>query len=504
MGFLISSRLSQIRRASIVQVPHTESKSQDVKMFMVCTSTSDNDRMHYPLLSVYLPVVVAGRGDSFLVVSLSLSTTAEALRSGQLDLLTYLDQICDHLDTTDPLVHAFLPEMDRRKRLKTEAAALQARFPDPASRPPLYGIPIGVKDIFRVDGFPTQAGSQLPPELFVAPEAASVTLLRAAGTLILGKTVTTEFAYFEPGPTRNPRNLHYSPGGSSSGSVAAIAAGFCPLALGTQVIGSTIRPAAYCGIVGFKPTYGRIPTDGLVKCADSVEHVGYFTQDVAGSAFVAPFLCKNWHPEHAEAPGTLPVLGVPEGPYLAQASTEALAAFEDQLSLLRQAGYTVRRMNVFDDIAEMNRRHTRMVFAEMAEMHTSWFAQYEALYRPRTAAALHEGQTVGEEELTQARNGRTLVRVHVEALMARAGVDVWVSPATTGPAPEGLDSTGSPLMNLPWTYSGLPAITFPAGQAANGLPLGLQCVGASQADEALLVWMAPIADLFAAHLRSQR
>jgi len=432
-----------------------------------------------------------------LAVSLSLSATVEALRSGQLDLAAYLDEVCDHLDATDPLVHAFLPEKDRRNRLKAEAAALQARFPDPISRPPLYGIPVGVKDTFRVDGFPTQAGSQLPPELFVAPEATSVTMLKTAGALILGKTVTTEFAYFEPGPTRNPRNLNYSPGGSSSGSVAAIAAGMCPLTLGTQVIGSTIRPAAYCGIVGFKPTYGRIPTDGLVKCADSVEHVGYFTQDVAGSAFVAPLLCKNWRTEQSAPSKTLPILGVPEGPYLAQASAEALAAFEDQISLLTRAGYTVQRVNAFNDIEEINRRHTRMVFAEMAEVHRWWFAQYEALYRPRTVAALREGQTVGPEELAQARNGRAITRAHVEALMARSGIDVWISPATTGPAPEGLDSTGSPIMNLPWTYMGLPAITFPAGLAANGLPLGLQCVGAALADEALLTWVAPMERLFA-------
>jgi Asp-tRNA(Asn)/Glu-tRNA(Gln) amidotransferase A subunit family amidase len=438
-----------------------------------------------------------------LAVSLPLSATVKALRSGQLDLVAYLDEVCDHLETTDPLVHAFLPEKNRRSRLRAAAVALQARFPDPASRPPLYGIPVGVKDTFRVDGFPTQAGSQLPPELFEASEATSVTLLRTAGALILGKTVTTEFAYFEPGPTRNPRNLNYSPGGSSSGSVAAIAAGFCPLSLGTQVIGSTIRPAAYCGIVGFKPTYGRIPTDGLVKCADSVEHVGYFTQDVAGSAFAAPLLCKNWRSELIDTPKTLPVLGVPEGPYLAQASAEALAVFEDQIALLAQAGYTVRRVNAFNDIEEINRRHTRMVFAEMAEVHRLWFAQYEALYRPRTAAALREGQTVGKDELAQARNGRAITRTNVEALMAEAGIDVWISPATTGPAPEGLDSTGSPIMNLPWTYIGLPAITFPAGLAANGLPLGLQCVGAALADEALLARVAPMERLFAARLEGE-
>ena len=423
-----------------------------------------------------------------------LAATAAELRNGERDLLAYIDELCNRIDVTDPLVHALLPEADRRARLRTEAIALQERFPDPISRPTLYGIPIGVKDTFRVDGFPTQAGSQLPPELFVAPEATCVTMLRAAGALILGKTVTTEFAYFEPGPTRNPHNLNHTPGGSSSGSVAAVAAGFCPLALGTQVIGSTIRPAAYCDIIGFKPTYGRVPTSGVVKCADSVEHIGYFTQDVPGVALVSSVLCSNWRAVTTEA---LPTLGVPDGPYLSQVTQEARHVFETQLALLQKAGYTVRRIPTFEDIEGINRRHTRMVFAEMAEVHSSWFRQYDALYRPRTAAALREGQEVGVEELAEARQGRVVLRNKLEALMAQTRIDIWVSPATTEPAPEGLDSTGSPIMNLPWTYAGMPAITVPGGRAANGLPLGFQCVSAAMSDEYLLEWIAPIAGILA-------
>jgi len=429
-----------------------------------------------------------------LILPAPLAATAAALRSGQLDLLTYIDEVCNRIDATDPQVRALLPEVDRRARLKADAAALQARFPDPAGRPALYGIPVGVKDTFQVDGFPTQAGSQLPPELFVGPEATCVTMLRAAGALILAKTVTTEFAYFEPGPTRNPHNLNHTPGGSSSGSVAAVAAGFCPLALGTQVIGSTIRPAAFCGIVGFKSSYGRIPKAGLLQCSDAVEHVGYFTQDITGTTLVASLLCSNWRPVTPEA---LPVLGVPEGPYLTQASTEALDAFEAQLTRLQKAGYTVQRVAALGDIETINRLHNRMVMADMAQAHASWFAQYESLYRPRTAAALREGQSVGAEELAQAREGRALLRAGLESLMAQARIDLWVCPATPGPAPEGLESTGSPAMNLPWTYAGMPAITVPAGYAANGLPLGLQCVGATMADEYLLECAAPIADILA-------
>src|SRR5258708_26651955 len=176
------------------------------------------------------------------IVSTPFTATAAALRSGQLDLLTLVDEVCNHIDTYEPDIHALVPEPGRRTRLLNEAAALQKRFADPESRPPLYGILLGVKDIFYVDGFPTRAGSQLPSEVFVGNEASCVTKLRDAGALLLGKTITTEFAYFKPRTTRNPHNLNHTPGGSSSGSAAAVAVGFFPLALATQTIASLIRP----------------------------------------------------------------------------------------------------------------------------------------------------------------------------------------------------------------------------------------------------------------------
>ncbi len=427
-----------------------------------------------------------------MILPAPLATTAAALRSGQLDLLAYINEVCNRVEASEPHIHALLPEPHQRTRLLAEATALQERFPDPDSRPSLYGIPVGVKDMFFVDGFPTRAGSQLPPELFVGPEAECVTRLRHAGALILGKTVSTEFAYFEPGPTRNPHNLNHTPGGSSSGSAAAVAAGFCPLALGTQTIGSTIRPAAFCGIIGFKPGYDRVSTAGLIKCSISLDTIGFFTQDIAGIALVASLLCDNWQPA---APGALPVLGVPDGPYLAQASSEGLAAFERQCELLEGAGYTVRHVETMEDIEAINRSHFRMVFAEMAQLHAEWFAQYESLYRPRTAAAIREGQEVGVEELETNRTGRAALRAELEALMTQHAIDLWICPAAPGPAPEGISATGNALMNLPWTHAGMPAIALPAGHAANALPLGLQCVGAAMVDEHLLSWAQPIADI---------
>lgn len=421
-----------------------------------------------------------------------LAQTALALRSGQRDLLTSIYETCELIDALEPILQALLPEPERHARLLNEAIALQEQYPEPAQRPPLYGVLIGVKDIIRVDGFATQAGAHLPPALFVGTEASCVATLRRAGALIVGKTVTTEFAFFEPGPTRNPHNTEHTPGGSSSGSAAAVAAGFCSLALGTQTVGSVIRPAAYCGIIGFKPSYERISFDGVIPCSLTVDTLGCFTVDMAGMTLAASLLCKRWQPVQVRR---RPVLGIPSGPYLEQVSAEGRQAFEQHIAHLEQAGYTLHAVPVMADIEEINHRHQRMVAAEMANVHELWFAAYSELYRSRTATQLRIGQEVLANELQEARAGCLKLRSELENAMRQYDIDIWVCPATTGPAPEGLTSTGNPLMNLPWTHAGLPAITLPTGVAENGLPLGLQLVAATMADEHLLAWATPIAEL---------
>ena len=196
-----------------------------------------------------------------------------------------------------------------------------------------------------------------------------------------------------------------------------------------------------------------------------------------------------------EMHGDLPILGVPEGLYLEQTSPEGLAAFRHQLVLLEKAGYTVRRVRAMEDIDAINRRHSRLVFAEMAQVHSEWFTRYASLYRPRTAAAIREGQEVSVDELAVLRAGPAKLRTELEMLMAQAGIDLWVCPTAPGSAPQGINSTGSPLMNLPWTHAGMPAISLPAGRTANGIPLGLQCVGAFMTDEYLLKWTALLAEI---------
>ncbi len=378
-----------------------------------------------------------------------------------------------------------MPEPGRFERLRAEASDLLARWPSPADRPPLFGVPVGVKDIMRVDGMPTTGGSRLPVEVLAGPESACVTRLKRAGALILGKTVSTEFAYFEPGPTRNPRNPDHTPGGSSSGSAAAVAAGLCPLALGTQTIGSIIRPAAYCGVVGFKPSFGRVSIAGVIPLAPSLDHVGLFAASVAGVALAADVLVGAWRP--APAAGA-PVLGIPAGPYLAQATDEARRQFDSTVEHLRDAGYEVKVVAAMPDFEAVRERHNLIVAAEAAIVHAAWINTYRDHYRPRTVALIEQGQAVSPDQLAEALAGRDKLRADLTAMMDANGLDLWIAPAAVGPAPRGLASTGDPVMNLPWTHSGLPALNLPAGLASNGLPLGVQVIGRWQADERLLAW----------------
>jgi Asp-tRNA(Asn)/Glu-tRNA(Gln) amidotransferase A subunit family amidase len=432
------------------------------------------------------------------LTSAPLAATLQGLQQGQHSLSLYLEQMCRRIDQIDPHIHAFLTEENRLGRLRSELGLLRERFPDRIDLPPLFGAMVGIKDIFHVDGFVTHAGSELPAEELAGPEAKVVTMLREAGALIAGKTVTTEFAFVEPGATRNPHNPNHTPGGSSSGSAAAVAAGMCNLALGTQTIGSVIRPASYCGIVGFKPSFDRIPTDGIVYFSRSVDHVGLFTQDVEGMALAAAALCKGWRSSLANPEDTivneLPVLGVPDGPYLAQVDPAALAVFEEILLMLQVAGCTVKRVQAFENIETLNNAHRRMIFAEFAREHKDHFAKHEALYRPRTAEAIRTGQGVSDKELESLRRGPLRLRELLEEQMEAEQIDLWICPAATGPAPAGLESTGDSNMNLPWTHAGMPAITLPAGRSQNGLPLGMQLVAHFEADEQLMAWAKQVMD----------
>lgn len=394
-----------------------------------------------------------------------------------------IERVCARIDRDDATMHAFVSEPGRRDRLRAELDSQRRRWPDPAGRPALFGVPVGVKDILNVAGLPTRAGSELPAAAFAGEQATCVTRCRDAGALVAGKTVTTEFGYLAPGRTRNPHNLAHTPGGSSSGSAAAVAAGSVPLALGTQTVGSVIRPAAYCGVVGFKPSYGRIPTYGMVPNAPSLDTIGVFAADVRSVMTAAQILCDAWRTSSARES---PVLGVPVGAYLARASGEALECLQRQVGALRGAGLSVQEIPLLDDIEEVAQALLVINRFELARSHAEWFAEFASLYRAESAEAVRLGQQIEPADHAAAREHQAAFRSAVTAVMTDRGIDLLLAPSTTGPAPEGLASTGDAIMNVPWSLAGMPALTIPAGSSNAGLPLGIQLIGRYQEDEELL------------------
>lgn len=426
----------------------------------------------------------------------SLVEMSLALRSGGLDPAVNLTETLRLTEESDALVRALLPEVGRRERLAAEMQALLARFPDPASRPPLFGVPVGVKDLLRVDGLPTRAGSFLPPELFAGPEAAIATRLTALGALVLGKTETDEFAYSEPPVTRNPRNLRHTPGGSSGGSAAAVALGLTPLALGTQTLRSIVGPASFCGVVGYKPSWGSIATDGLIFMSPSIDTIGLLTQDVESAIFAAEHVAGIV----AAKPARRPVLGMIEGIMRHSLEEHAELAYREQVARLEQAGFEVRRVQLFEDewLRGVTARSMTVLHYEMAQVHRPWFERYGTLYRRRTHAAVTGGQGISTEHYAAAHAFIADYRERMAELMEQAGIDLWALPGTRGAAPEGYDVTGSVDMTGTWSYGGLASLCLPAGLAPNGLPLGLQLIPAYGRDAELLGWARMVAPVFAA------
>ncbi|MCX4749749.1 amidase [Kitasatospora sp. NBC_01287] len=400
-----------------------------------------------------------------------------------------VDTLCDRIDEMDRVIHAFVSDSEtgaaRRERVRGELQRVHERWPVAESRPPLFGVPVAVKDIVNVDGLPTRGGSALPPEVFEGGQAGVVDRLRHAGALIAGKTVTAEFAMTAPGPTVNPHAHDHTPGGSSSGSAAAVAAGMVPLAIGTQTVGSMIRPAAYCGVVGFKPTARRIPVDGVIANVPTLDTIGVFAATLSAVATAAAVLCDGWQPVR-DVERKRPVLGVPDGPYLEQAGTEARAAFEAQVAALSSAGFPVRRIPMFSDLARAADDLFTVNRYEAAQSHAEWFPRYGALYRQQSVATIRQGQAISREQYEHGLRRREAFRISLSQVTDEADVDVWICPAATGPAPHGLAGTGSSAMCLPWSYAGWPSLSVPAGRTENGLPLGLQCVSPAGSDERLL------------------
>lgn len=367
--------------------------------------------------------------------------------------------------------------------LDAEAALTQARARDAAPlRSPLHGLPVAVKDIFDTADMPTAYGSQIYAGHRPSRDAVAVALLREAGAVILGKTVTTEFAASYPGPTANPRNRAHTPGGSSSGSAAAVADGMVPAGLGTQTLGSVIRPAAYCGIAGFKPTYGLVAAEGMKPGAQSFDTVGFLLADIGDAALLLGALTprRDWR----APPPARPRIAVMRGPAWDMAQLESVAAVEraaerfaragaqvietpppPALETLRETAWTILCYETFQNLTYERLAHGDRVSPPM-----------------RKIFALAAAMTLDEyrEALARTLEARAALNAAV------AGYDAVLTAAAPGEAPRGLESTGDAVFNRAWTAGHLPCATLPAGTGPNGLPVGIQLVAAQWRDAELI------------------
>ena len=360
---------------------------------------------------------------------------------------------------------------------------------------PLHGLPVGLKDIVDTAGQPTENGTALDRGRVPARDAAVVSRLRAAGAIVMGKTVTTELAFLHPSETRNPAAPGRTPGGSSAGSAAAVAAHMVPLAVGTQTGGSVIRPASFCGCVGFKPTFGAIPRTGVLMQSPSLDTVGAFARSVEDAALLAEALFGHDEGDPATRPAppprlldvaraeppvapTLAVLRPPGWEDAEPAMREAMAELADALG---ERAFAVELPPAFAEAAEIRRR---INLAEMAKCFYGYERRGEDRLSPEMREAMAEGRAVLARDYLAALDWPAVLNAGLDEVFDRC--DAILAPAAPGPAPEGLESTGDPVFNGLWTLCGVPAVTVPLMATEDGLPMGAQLVGRRGDDARLL------------------
>ena len=347
-------------------------------------------------------------------------------------------------------------------------------------RGPLHGVPVGVKDIFDVAGMPTTGGARAFAHTRPTADAAAVARIRAAGAIVLGKTVTTEFAYRDPAPTRNPWNHGHTPGGSSAGSAAAVAARMAPLALGSPTVGSVLRPAAYCGVVGFKGAHGLVPVGGVIPLAWSLDHVGVLTRSVADAALAMSVLAaRDLEPWALSAPR---LALAPE--LLARATPEVAAHVEAVADAFARAGATVSKVDLPPSFHELSAAGLTVLEAEAAAYHQRWFAGHADEYSPEMRSLVQAGLGLPATAYVAANRQRLAFRDDVMPLLSAH--DALLGPTAPAPAPSGLGSTGDGSLCAPWSNAGVPAITLPSGLSSSGLPHAIQLVQAAGASGRLL------------------
>ncbi len=409
--------------------------------------------------------------------SLSAWQAAALLARRELSAEALMRACLDRTAERNGEVHAFA-------HLDPDAALAQARALDAgAVRGPLHGLPLGVKDLFDTFDLPTSYGSSLYAGHRPAADAAAVALCREAGAVVMGKTVTTEFAYFHPGPTRNPRDLAHTPGGSSSGSAAAVADGMLPLALGTQTAGSIIRPAAYCGVVGYKPTTGRVPRAGVKSLSDTLDVVGGFGRSVRDVALLGAVLTGDSR-LLALPDLDAPRIGMCRTTAWPQADTDTRAAWDRATTVLAATGTSLADIELPRSLPDLGSLQKSVMAFEMARALSHERVHHVEHLSEALRLLFRDGIAIGGD--THAANLLATAAAARSVDTLFDSFDVLIAPSTTGEAPAGTDATGDPVFCRGWTLLGLPCVHLPFTQGSHGLPVGLQCVGRAGDDQRLL------------------
>ncbi|WP_216202182.1 amidase [Polynucleobacter sp. CS-Odin-A6] len=435
--------------------------------------------------------------------ALGLVQASELIKSKQLMVDEYLEQCVERADQIEPVLKAFTVRAPLPNLQKQSGSG------------PLMGIPIAVKDIIATKDFVTSYGSPIYSSFTPAEDAAIVRKIRKLGGIIFGKTVTTEFAWRHAGVTTNPWNSAHTPGGSSSGSAAAVASGIVPLALGSQTAGSIIRPATYCGIVGFKASFGAVPRAGVHPVANSLDHIGFFTRSVIDAVYAFNLL-KNTStdeddsiviPELILSPLSTvlgkqkPHFAVLKTPFDDLLSAEQIDAMEKAIHLLKASGASAEELTLPQTYWDGIEALAVLMACEAAVVHEKHLEKFPDLLGADIKELVEKGNACSVSGYIKAKQLQMQLRRSIGEYFQR--FDAILANPATGEAPKGLDLTGNPIFCSLWTFIGTPAIALPVNRSCNGLPLGIQLIGNYKEDEKLVNMAAFAEECFSAYDRAK-
>ena len=403
---------------------------------------------------------------------LGLIEASQQIQAGELDPKKYLRACFARANELEPELHAFVNRASLESLLQNLGEINSG---------PLWGIPVAVKDIINTVELPTTNGSPIYVNHQPTSDAEIIRLIKQLGGLVFGKTVTTEFAWRNPGPTVNPWNPLHTPGGSSSGSAAVVAKGIVPLSLGSQTLGSIIRPAAYCGVVGFKASYGVIPTSGVFPFSHSLDHVGLFTRSVVDMNFAFNLLTQRFNQATSQQS---PRIGILKTPFDAKMSDEQARTLELTVLKLTKVGISVQAVELPLSYASVLESIFCVIETEAAIVHQHHLENHSTEISEHIHALVKNGSAHTPAQYSAALQLQAHLKEEIKQYFQ--GVDVLLTAPAAGEAPLGLQATGDPIFCSLWSFLGLPAITMPVARSKNDLPLGIQLVGQLQQDTYLL------------------